>query len=344
MINNHEYIWLFITASTLTSFMITYSIMPWWIGRAQELGLTGKDMNKPGNIQVAEAGGVWVSIGAAFGILLFIALQIYILNSYKYVLGFMALALLLILSSFLGFLDDLLGWKKGLRIIYRVVLMAPLAIPLMVIKAGYSVMEIPFIGPVNFGILYPLVLVPIGVLGAANAFNMVAGYNGLEATMALQLMFYTVIYAWINHVWISFEASLIMMGAVLGFLIFNWYPARVFPGNSFTYGFGAYYASLVILGNFEKYGLLLFTLYFLELLLFLRGLKHRVYKENYARINPDGSLEQPYKHIYSITHLAIVIQKKIRGRATERGVVLTINILQSIIGILSLLLTLTRIY
>jgi len=329
---------LFITLSAMLSFIITYTSLKLWIKRAIEIGFVGKDMNKPSRVKVAEGGGVWVSLSVAFGLLFYIALNIYLLNRFTNALELMALSLMLILASFLGFLDDILGWKKGLHPIYRILLMVPLAIPMVVIKAGYSTMAIPFIGRVDFGVLYPLVLVPIGILGAANAFNMIAGYNGLEATMGIQLLFFTSIYTYMKGLRPSFEAAIIMLAAIIGFLIYNWYPARIFPGNSFTYGVGAYYASIVVIGNFEKFGVLLFSLYFVELFLFIRGLLNGVYKENYGKVLPDGTLDLPYEKIYSLTHFAIKIQKILRGKATERGVVFVINILQFIIGIISLFL------
>lgn len=36
-------------------------------------------------------------------------------------------------------------------------------------------------GVVDWGIFYPLAIIPIGIVGAANAYNMLAGYSGLEA-------------------------------------------------------------------------------------------------------------------------------------------------------------------
>ncbi len=328
---------LFLIVSAILSLTGSLLFVKWWIKKGFETGITGKDMNKPGKPEVVEAGGVWVSVAASFGLLTYIALRIYSGFGDKYILELMALSLLLFMSSFLGFLDDILGWKKGLSIKARVLGMAPLAIPMMVIKAGCSTMALPFIGVVDFGLLYPLLLVPIGILGAANAFNMIAGYNGLEAGQGLLLMFFTAIYCYLHGIHPSFEASIVMMFALLGFLRYNWYPAKTFPGNSLTYGFGAYYASLIILGNFEKYGLLLFTLYFIEFLLFIRGILNGVYKENFGKVNSDGSLSPPYSKTYSLTHLAIKIQLILRGKATEKGVVYTILLMQALIGIVSLL-------
>jgi UDP-N-acetylglucosamine--dolichyl-phosphate N-acetylglucosaminephosphotransferase len=327
----------FIAISSLITLASTIFLVSWWIRAGRRVGFYGVDMNKPNKPKVVEAGGVWVSVSASFGLLTYIALRVYSGLGREYLLGLMALSLLLFMSSFLGFLDDVLGWKKGLRPLVRVLAMAPLAISLVVIKAGYSTMALPFIGRVDFGILYPLLLVPIGVLGAANAFNMIAGYNGLEATQGLLLMGFTAAYAYARGIHPSLEASIIMSTGILGFLYYNWYPARTFPGNSFTYGLGAYYASLVVLGNFEKYGLLLFTLYYVEFILFLRGLRDGVYKENYAVPSENGLME-PYDKIYSLTHFAIRLQRRIRGRATEKGVVFIIAGLQIIVGIASLIL------
>ncbi len=296
-------------------------------------------MNKPNHPPIPEAGGVWVAVGASFGILAFIALYRYVRGVFYEIESYMALSLLLFMSSFLGFMDDLLGWKKGIRARWRVLFMGLLALPLVVIKAGVSSMSIPLIGTVNFGLLYPLVLVPVGILGASNAFNMIAGYNGLEAGMGFLLMVFTALYSWLIGVYYVSYAAVIMASALAAFLYYNWYPARVFPGNSMTYGVGAYYASLVILGNFEKYGLLLFTLYFIEFALFLRGfLLHGVYKENFGRVDEKGFLHPPYDHVYSLTHLAIAVLSRFKKGVREQDVVLFILSLQLVVGVVATLL------
>lgn len=329
--------------SSIIAFIIAFIGISWWINIANKLGFKGRDMNKPYETYAVEAGGVWVSFGASFGLLVIIAIYRYLGGEYYFLPELMSLSLLLFMSSFLGFLDDLLGWKKGLRVWQRVVFMGPLALPMVVIKAGVSTISIPFIGPVNLGLFYPLVLVPIGVLGASNAFNMIAGYNGLEAGIGLVLMIFTFIFSWIKGLEYIAYASLVMASALIAFLIYNWYPAKIFPGNSLTYGFGAYYASLVILGNFEKFGVLMFTLYFIEFLLFIRGLKHGIYKENFGKVNKDGSLEPPYDRIYSLTHLTIKLLKIIRGKARERSVTTTIILFQIIASTLSLIIVLSGI-
>jgi len=324
--------------AALVAFIVAYYGTRFWIRIADLAGFRARDMNKPGNVTAVRAGGLSTVVAIAFGLMVYEVLHTYIEGYPVWLSSLLAVSLLLVLSGLLGFVDDVLGWKRGLSPRYRILLMAPISLPLVVIKAGVSTLDLPLIGVVDLGVLYPLVLVPIGVLGAANAFNMLAGYNGLEAGMGFLLLAYTAVYAYIEGLDPVLLAAIVGMAALTGFLYYNWYPARTFPGNNFTYAIGAYYASLVILGNFEKFGLALFTLYFLELALYLRGRRHGISKENFGRPLADGTLQPPYDKVYSVTHLALILLIKLKGRATEREVTLLILAIQAIIGAVALLL------
>ncbi|MET1101289.1 MAG: glycosyltransferase 4 family protein [Pyrodictiaceae archaeon] len=331
--------------SGLVSFVIVLGLVPRWIRIAHSLGLVGKDMNKWGDVRVAEAGGLWVAIGAVFGLFTLEALYTYICGCSHYSREVYALTALLLLATIIGLLDDILGWKRGLPRWQRVVFMAPVALPLVVIKAGVSRMALPFIGVIDLGVFYPLVAVPIGVLGAANAFNMIAGFNGLEAGMGLLLMAFTAVYAVVKGLELVFETAIVMLMALLAFLIYNWYPARIFPGNTLTYAVGAYYAAIVILGNMEKFGLALFTLYFVKAILNLRGYVRKVWKpgviEDFGVPRPDGTLDTPVEGIYTLTHAAIMLLKRVKGSAREPEVVMVILGLQAMIGLVVLWLSLS---
>lgn len=329
---------VFTLISAFLAFSLTYILIPHWIRIAVRRGFVGRDMNKVSGVVVAEGGGLWVVIGSTFGLYVLASLHRYLSGEVLYSDDFFALTSLLLLTSLLGFMDDIFGWKKGIPIWERVLFLAPISTPLIVIKAGVSTMSIPFLGVVDFGIAYSLILVPLGVLGSANAFNMIAGYNGLEACMGLTLLTFTAIFSYINKIPLVLEASLVMIASLLAFIKYNWFPAKVFPGNTLTYAVGAYYASLVILGNMEKFGVMLFTLYFIELILFVRGLKDGVYKENFGIPKGDGSLEPPYSKVYSLTHLTIKVLKKLGIKPTELKVTATLTLTQLFIGVLTITL------
>jgi UDP-N-acetylmuramyl pentapeptide phosphotransferase/UDP-N-acetylglucosamine-1-phosphate transferase len=178
-------------------------------------------------------------------------------------------------------------------------------------------------------------------MGASNAYNMIAGYNGLEAGMGVVLLAFTAAFAAAKGLWFIVYASLVMAAALAAFLVYNWYPAKAFPGNTMTYAVGAYYAGIVVLGDIAAFGLFMYLLYYVELVLFIRGLAHGVYKENFGRVQPDGSLLPPYERSYSLTHLMIRLQRALRGRATERGVTIGLLALQALIGAVALALFLS---
>jgi len=190
--------------------------------------------------------------------------------------------------------------------------------------------------------LYPLLVVPLGVIGATNGFNLLAGYNGLEASMGL-IIFATFGFTglFVGRLWIALIAF-IVYACLLAFLSFNWYPAKVFPGNSFSYSIGALVATLAILGDMERIALWLFIPYFLEILLYFRA---RVIDkmgdvQAFAKPNEDGSLELPYKHVYDTTHLAIWFLKRVKGKVYERDVVLFLIAVQALIAISGVILLL----
>lgn len=322
----------------LFSFLLTYFLVKKWIKIGKELKFVGKDMNKYEKPEVVEAGGFYVILSIIISLLLYISIKMYILGTVHNLLQIFTIITILSLSTIIGALDDFLGWKKGITHWKKVLITSILSLPLIVTASGYTTIHIPFLGAVDLGLLYIFLLIPIGIVGASNAFNMIAGYNGLETLMGMILFSFLGLKAFqVGLLYIS-TICIIVVSSLTAFLIFNKYPAKVFPGNTFTYGIGALYGSLVIIGNMEKFGVISYTLYFLELLLFLRGLKNGIYKENFGIPDESNNLFEPYDKIYSITHFAIRLNRKLFKKATENRVVITICILQLIISTIAFLI------
>ncbi|MEM0379459.1 MAG: glycosyl transferase family 4 [Nanopusillaceae archaeon] len=322
----------------LFSFLLTYFLVKKWIKIGKELKFVGKDMNKYEKLEVVEAGGFYVIFSIIISLLLYISIKTYILGTIHNLLQIFVIITVLSLSTIIGILDDFLGWKKGIVHWKKVLITGILSLPLIITASGNTIINFPFLGTVNLGLLYIFLLIPIGIVGASNAFNMIAGYNGLETSMGIILFSFLGLKALqVGLLYIS-TICIIIVSSLISFLIFNKYPAKVFPGNTFTYGIGALYGSLVIIGNMEKFGVISYTLYFLELLLFLRGLKNGIYKENFGIPDKNNNLSEPYDKIYSITHFAIRLNRKLFKKATENRVVVTICILQLIISTIAFLI------
>jgi UDP-N-acetylglucosamine--dolichyl-phosphate N-acetylglucosaminephosphotransferase len=326
----------------LLSLVLTLFLTKRWINSAKNANLVGKDMNKPNYPLIPRSGGLIVAIVICFSLLTYIFLKTFSLLGIpsSNVIEVFAISATVLLAGFIGFIDDVLGWKDGLSQLQKVLLTIPIALPLTVINAGQSIIQIPLLGNVDLGMLYPLLVVPLGVIGSTNGFNLLAGYNGLETGMGLVIF---AVFGFIGiiggRLWIALIAF-IVCSCLIAFLAYNWYPAKVFPGNSFSYSVGALIATLAILGNMERIAVWLFIPYFLEILLYFRA---RVIDkmgdvQAFAKPNEDGSLELPYKHIYDTTHLAILVLKRIKRKVYERDVVLLVIGIQVLIAISGILL------
>lgn len=316
------------------SFLVTLIVTPIWIKSAKKAGLIGRDAHKLEGKEVAEVGGVAVILGFLFGIFAYIAIQTFYFNNYGKSLEIMAILSCILIAAFIGLIDDILGWRIGLRQWQRPILTLLAALPIIVINLGQSTMAIPFFDKINIGILYPLVFVPIGIIGAANGFNMIAGYNGLEAGMGIIILSILSIVTYFTWSHISTILCLIMIFALLAFLIFNKYPSKVFPGNILTYSVGTLIGVTAISGNVERIALILFIPYFLELILKLRG---KFQKQSFSKVNEDGSLDLLYNKFYGIEHIAVYLLKKIKKKAYERDVVYSIYLFQFIFVVIALL-------
>ncbi|MBI5803997.1 glycosyl transferase family 4 [Candidatus Pacearchaeota archaeon] len=317
-----------LTIPILLSFFVTMFLIPSWIKRAKKAKLTGRDMHKLDKRDVAESGGVTVVGGFALGALLYIALNTFFLKTENNFVEIFALLSSIFLIAFIAFTDDILGWRIGLRRRTRIVLVVLASIPLVAINAGKSSVYLPFFGAVDLGVAYPLIVIPLGIVGATTTFNFLAGYNGLEAGQGVIILsslailsFYT------GSPWLSIIA-LCMIASLLAFLIYNFCPAKIFPGDTLTYTIGGLIAIISILGDFEKVAILFFIPYIAETFLKIRG---KLVKQSFGKLENDSSLSMPYPKIYSLNHLAIYTMLKYKIKPTERKVVFAIWAFQIII-------------
>lgn len=219
--------------------------------RLAQNGIVGRDVNKPGRPEVPEIGGLAVVAGFGAGVLLALGGTTFLgrLPEADPVLLLACLSTVL-LAGLIGVVDDLAGLRQGVKALLPIVA----ALPLAAVRAGHTAMQIPLIGKVEFGVLYPLLLIPAGVTGAANAVNMLAGFNGLEAGMALVAAGSLAVVAYSLGEVTAVVILVAALGALAGVLVYNWYPAKSFVGDMGTLSIGALLAAAAIVGNFEAAG------------------------------------------------------------------------------------------
>jgi len=246
--------------SFILSVVVSYLSLVILIPRLKRAGITGKDVNKSGKPEVAEMGGFGIIVGFCSAIFLVILAYSFGHISIS-LLSILAVVLTILIVSYIGIIDDLISlpqWVKAILPIFA-------SVPIVALMAvGSTAISIPFIGSIDLGLIYLFVLVPIGITVASNLTNMLAGFNGMEAGMGIVMMGALLFVGFHIHNNAVILLSGSMLGALIGFLILNWYPARVFPGDIGTLSIGAAVASISIIGNIESIGALLMIPYVID--------------------------------------------------------------------------------
>jgi len=285
-------------------------------------------MNKPDKPAISEMGGIGIIIGFSGGILLAIGFDTFtgdlFSNTLKIQELFAVLAMVLLIGI-IGIIDDLMHIRQSIKAITPFFA----AIPLAVIEAGYTIIKIPFIGPVDFKILYPLLIVPLSVTVASNAVNMLAGFNGLEVGMGLMATVALSIIAFILHRPTTLIILMAATGSLGAALIFNWYPAKIFVGDVGTLSIGAFIISAVVLGNFETAGVIILIPYAIDFI--LKALNK--FPKSFGKYN-NGKLYCPGSRPVGLGQLIM----KVNGGIKEYNLVLVLMGFEALCGFIAVLI------
>ncbi|MDD3244691.1 MAG: hypothetical protein PHU47_00910 [Candidatus ainarchaeum sp.] len=290
------------------------------------------DQQKKEKPVLPQSGGFPVFLGILIGVCFFLLISIFYFPINNSLILVSLLSILL--AMLVGFFDDINLSKKPVKNIYgdleirvgltqitKPILTFIAAIPLMALLVGDFLITLPFIGSINLGYFYPLFFVPIFFIVFTNATNMLAGTNGLESGSMFLITLFLGVFCLLNNRIEAAAISLISCFAIIPFLVNNWYPAKILPGDSLTYLFGAVYATVAIVGNVEMFATFIFIPWAIEILLKLRGgLKVR----SLGNLQKDGTLKKPYNKIYSWTHIMMWIPEWFGKRAKEYQVTIAI--------------------
>ncbi len=298
------------------SFFVTYIITP-LIGKFnKKRGMFGVDLHKIEQFEIPEAGGVALLLGT---IPIFIIT--YLLINDMQILMFI---LPVVIIGMIGLIDDIYNISQSIKTI--VCLLG--GIPILFFVNETIINLIWF--KINLGFLY-YILIPIGITAASNLTNLLAGFNGEEiglgiiSTLSLSICVFmlgdinTALYL------LTFTLSF------LAFLIYNKYPAKIFPGDTGTLIVGATVASFSIIKHIEIIGVILLIPQILE---FIFKSKRKFGSKKYGptKVDRDGIL-----HPQQYLSVANILTS--RFKLTEKRLVNWIWLIGAFFGLISILLT-----
>ena len=309
----------------IVSFVVSFVGFPIIIPRLKRAGIVGKNMNSNSKEEIPEMGGLMIAAGFGAGIVASIFLRtffdIFLSVSLPSILAALSTILIVVI---IGVFDDLISISQKVKAF----LPAFAALPLMAIKEGYSIIRIPFMGLVDFGIFYPLVLVPLGITGAANAVNMLAGFNGLEVGMGVVAVGSLAIIAYLIGQTTALIILMAALGALIATLYYNWYPAKILVGDVGTLSIGAVIASAVIIGNYETAGVIIIIPFVVDFC--IKAKNHFPYSFG---IYKDGKLYCPDGGPVGLCQLIM----KVAGGISERNLVLVLMGIEAVCGVAAIL-------
>ena len=175
--------------------------------------------------------------------------------------------------ALIGFLDDFLSIRKGnnegLTTYQKLFMQVLIAIGFFYIYMRSGGQTAWVVGTlhidIEFGWLYGLAILFI-LVGASNAVNLTDGLDGLAGGLsAIAFIAFSLI-----SLSVGFEDigifSLILVGSLMGFLIYNTHPAKVFMGDTGSLSLGAVMGAIAILTHRELTLLVVASVFVIETL------------------------------------------------------------------------------
>lgn len=151
------------------------------------------------------------------------------------------------LMFLVGLYDDL----RGTRALFK--LAAQLSVGAAAWACGFRIdgIELPVLGELSMGI-FSMPVTILWIAAIINAVNLVDGLDGLAAGVVFFAALTNLVVAYIVGsdlvaVWMA-----VLLGAVFGFLFFNFNPARIFMGDSGSYFLGYVLAITSLSGPYQK--------------------------------------------------------------------------------------------
>lgn len=177
----------------------------------------------------------------------------------------------------IGFLDDyikvVMKRSLGLTAWQKIILQAVVAgifVYYYLVKLGYEPeFLVPFSGGISNGWYVPMppavfvVFVYFVMLGTVNGTNFTDGLDGLASSVTLLVaVFFTIVAAGMKSGITPVTASVV--GSLMGFLVYNVYPASVFMGDTGSLALGGFVASTALMLKLPVFIVIAGAVYLLE--------------------------------------------------------------------------------
>ncbi|MGG0720085.1 MraY family glycosyltransferase [Robertmurraya massiliosenegalensis] len=216
-------------------FLCSIIITPFIKKLAFRIGATDRPNDRKVHAKVMpRMGGLAIYISFLIGVFIFQPPQ-------DYHLPIMVGGLIIVLT---GILDDIYDLSAKTKFIAQVI-----AALVVVLWGGITMpfINVPFGGEIEFG-FFTIPITIIWIVGVTNAINLIDGLDGLAAGVSsIALITLSVMAIIMGNTYVIAIATLVLV-STLGFLFYNFYPAKIFLGDTGALFLGYIIAVLSLLG------------------------------------------------------------------------------------------------
>ncbi|TSJ65708.1 undecaprenyl/decaprenyl-phosphate alpha-N-acetylglucosaminyl 1-phosphate transferase [Allobacillus salarius] len=146
-----------------------------------------------------------------------------------------------------GFLDDKYNLKPVVKLIGQFIAASIIVASDLLIER----INIPFLGEVELGNLSVIITI-IWIIAVANAINLIDGLDGLAAGVTTIALLSIGVTAILDANYVVAFLCIITIGSNLGFLYHNFYPSKIYMGDSGSLFLGYMIAVISMLGLFKN--------------------------------------------------------------------------------------------
>jgi UDP-GlcNAc:undecaprenyl-phosphate GlcNAc-1-phosphate transferase len=233
----------------LIAFAVSIAAMPILVKVSQRFGAISEIGGRHvGNQPIGRLGGV----GVLLGIVVSIAIQKWLDplvsatldQSPRQLIGLICGSSLV---ATIGFWDDIRRLRATKKLVVQVVA------SLICYSFGLRIsgVDLPLLEPIQFG-WFGLPITLFWIVGIVNAVNLIDGLDGLAGGVLLFASAVNFMAAIESDAMLPAILMVAMGGATLGFLLYNWYPARIYLGDGGAYSLGFLLAATGLLAPVQK--------------------------------------------------------------------------------------------
>jgi len=165
----------------------------------------------------------------------------------RYQLRFLTLFLGITLIHTVGLIDDFRNLKALFKFFIQLLAAGIVAFGGFLIRS----LTLPYLGTISLGVLaYPVTI--LWIVAISNAINLIDGMDGLAGGISAFAALSMGIISLLQGAGLTSILCFALFGATVGFLVFNFPPAKIFMGDSGSLFLGFCLASIPLVGGISK--------------------------------------------------------------------------------------------